>query len=643
MPLSPGELSDDEMSLRGSLESPVEAKASQSQPRSPDVPMASPGPSHAGPEAKGELSPTILASPGSPIAKGSRANRPPPPPPPSAQSPTTTATAFDQTRPPPPVPSGPPPTRRSTSQARLGTTAESEREGMNEEEVTEYDGDYDTDIASSARHKEALKSHARDSSQDDETLTEHDIARGTQSPPTRGAPPLPNPTLARETQHQPAPIQDVPLPQRSKDMPRAPPPLPPSRESTYKDYEGEYDPYRYDGPLSGAPSPSSEKSLPMQPLGNLRPEESSHEPYAFSRAPPTRPMPASPPSLPPQPPDSPKSDPRRSHDVGTRPAQTPRRSMDVGRASTDQAYIASDVDLAQDSKWYMQTPDAPPRALQGRNDVLCEIESSTNTKRGGKTTISKDVYVLYMDYSQTTITAIFDASKPDDVTLEQSHQRPPVPPRQDQLESAYNRFGAIILKPPSPSAASLTSKSSTSTPTSFSHLINTIVGDGTPQALITHLLQPLSHSVLLPVGQRAYGAVIYANLANASTTQQSDQIRPGDVVTFRNAKFAGHRGGLHTKYAIDVGKPDHVAVVIEWDGTKRKIRVLEQKGKDGKESKDAKDGSSSAGGGSGKVKEESYRMADLKSGEVRVWRVMGRDWVGWDSNGGTGEGGAAGG
>jgi myosin tail region-interacting protein MTI1 len=276
--------------------------------------------------------------------------------------------------------------------------------------------------------------------------------------------------------------------------------------------------------------------------------------------------------------------------------------MEVPRPSGELGFMAIDVDLNPSSQWYAQTPDVPPPSLQNRNDLLFEIESSTSSKRGGKTTISKDIYVLYMDYSQTVITASFDAADPTNVTLEQRHERPPPPPRQDQLEAASSQFGSHI-------ASSIPSKA------------NTTIGDGTPHALILSLLYPLSTSVLRPVGTRAYGAPVYSNLANAST-QQFDEIRPGDIVTFRNAKFAGHQGKFHTRYTVEVGKPDHVAVVADWDGTKKKIRVWEQRGKEG--GKEA---------GKAKVKEESYRVVDLKSGEVRVWRVMGRAWVGWE--GGT--------
>jgi uncharacterized protein YijF (DUF1287 family) len=111
--------------------------------------------------------------------------------------------------------------------------------------------------------------------------------------------------------------------------------------------------------------------------------------------------------------------------------------------------------------------------------------------------------------------------------------------------------------------------------------------------------------------------MVYANLGNAST-QQYDEIRPGDIVTFRNARFAGHKGSLHAKYSMDVGKPEHVAVVAEWDGTKKKIRALEQ-GRDLEKGKKPK------------VREESFKVGDLKSGEVMVWRVMPRTWVGWDA------------
>ena len=65
---------------------------------------------------------------------------------------------------------------------------------------------------------------------------------------------------------------------------------------------------------------------------------------------------------------------------------------------------------------------------------------------------------------------------------------------------------------------------------------------------------------------------------------------------------------------LEIGRHSaHMGPLAEWDGTKKKVRAWEQ----GREKN--------------KVKMESFRLGDLRSGEVRVWRIVGREWVGWDS------------
>ncbi|KAN0086475.1 hypothetical protein V8E54_000163 [Elaphomyces granulatus] len=119
-----------------------------------------------------------------------------------------------------------------------------------------------------------------------------------------------------------------------------------------------------------------------------------------------------------------------------------------------------------------------------------------------------------MDYSQTIINARFDrdARNPVDKLLQQRHEPPPNRPHQDQLENAHMQLGLKL-------------------------------------------------------------ALVYANLANASV-QQHDEIRAGDIVSFRNARFQGHRGTMHQKYPVEVGKP--YGIVVDWDGTKKKIHSWEQ-------------------------------------------------------------------
>lgn len=271
-----------------------------------------------------------------------------------------------------------------------------------------------------------------------------------------------------------------------------------------------------------------------------------------------------------------------------------RRSTDLNRISMETGYMANDVDLGQGTLWWTQ-PNGVPPVFQNRKDLLHESEESTTTKRGGKSITTKDLYVLFQDYSQTIISVRFDPSNPADAILEQRHEAPPSRLRQDQLEASYERFGRKV-------AEAVASKK------------DTVVGDGTPQGLITELLKPFPE-VLLPIGTRAYGALVYSNLANASTSQY-DEIRPGDIITLRNAKLQGKHGPMHAKYTTEVGGNGigHVGVVAEWDGTKKKVRAWEQ----GREKR--------------KVVLESYKLDDLRSGEVKIWRVMDRGWVGWEGS-----------
>ena len=488
-----------------------------------------------------------------------------------------------QHRAPPPPPPINAPSRRSLTGDKGMSPDEKRRQDQDDEEITEYEGDYDTDIASGAAHKDALKSHARASSQEDASIT--------------GETPLPNVTqVSREPASPEAPRAVPPpppsLPQRSKpqpDVPRAAPPPPPSFEQN-EDEIDEYDPYRYHSPVHGIPSSSKENAPPFADPATEEPDQVYTSPTPQHRRMPSAAQQQSSPSAAKNLSAQSHIDHRQSSEMH-RTSTTVRRSGDTTRPSGEH-FIASDIDLSLGG-WWAQ-PNLPPTPFQDRTDVIFEIDESSTSRRGGKKTVSKEVYVLFMDYSQTQISVQFEATEPYVATkLEQKHEPPPRSPRQDQLEAAHEKYGPQLAN---------TAKSKE----------NVTIGDGSPQALPYELISAIPDA-LPPVGPRAWGALIYTNFANA-TIQQYDEIRQGDLATFRNARFGGHRGPMKTKYSIEVGKPDHVGIVVDWDGSKKKLRVWEQ----GRESK--------------KVKVESFKLGDMKSGEVKVWRVMSRAWVGWEGN-----------
>ena len=386
-------------------------------------------------------------------------------------------------------------------------------------------------------------------------------------------------------------------------MDRPPPPVP-TRDVPLGE-EG-YDPYRY---------PETSRTVPpvpiVAPIPSVQEPEAMHEESSADELynPPSPPPRSSDRPLPPAPqecavPATPQL-PTTAQALG-RSSTDAHRSPAVGRRSTEQqgrpsgehgGQIAGDLNLSQDTPWWTASQPLPP-VLQSRNgiDLLSESEESSKSKRGGRKEITKDIYVLFMDYSQTVISARYDSQEPTDVALEQRHEPPPAKLRQDQLEAAWQRFGSRIAEV----AGNLGNSKKDS-----------VAGDGSPHSLPFELIKA-QRDALLPVGTRAYGALVYANLANAST-MQFDEIRKGDILTVRNARFEGHHGAMKTKYKTDYG-PNHVAIIEEWDGTRRAARAWEQ----GREKK-------------GGVRSEKFRLGDLRSGEVRVWRVVGRDWVGWDS------------
>ncbi|KAL8719235.1 MAG: hypothetical protein Q9225_003743 [Loekoesia sp. 1 TL-2023] len=534
--------------------------------------------------ASDETSPT---SPVTPSIAAKRSSRPPPIP---GSSPVVPPPNFENRAPPPPPPTSAPPSRVATGDMRAPPPIpKAPALHDSEEEVTEYEGDYDTDIASGASHKAALKSHAKEIAKDS------DLGDDSKNNALHhvGLPPLgPKSSVPSRAVPPPPPNQPPRGSRQSSDMPRAiPPPPPPPKELSPKDFEAEESDPDDRSALNQYPTPTADRRVPEEP----KPSQVDDQNDMYAASPPQRGVPPSPAmsssqfTSPPSLSATGRPGPRQSLEV-QRNSTSGRRSMEAARLSGDQGFIASEIDLAHGSQWWTQ-PNMPPPVLQKRRDVIYEVEDSTTNRRGGRQAVTRSVYVLYMDYSQTIIAAHFETRDPSEASLEQHHEPPPPRLRQDQLEDAHTRFGARI-------ADGANSKK------------ETIVGDGSPHALVLDLMSSLPDA-LRPVGVRAYGALVYTNLANASV-QQFDEIRSGDIVTFRNTKFQGHRGPVHSKYSVDIGKPDHVGIVVDWDGTKKKVRAWEQ----GRESK--------------KVKMESFKLGDMRSGEVKVWRVMPRQWVGWE-------------
>ena len=186
----------------------------------------------------------------------------------------------------------------------------------------------------------------------------------------------------------------------------------------------------------------------------------------------------------------------------------------------------------------------------------------------------------------------YDYVDPADFALKQWHKKPPPIPKQNQLEDFHVKYGAGIRL-------------------EAGRLQGNAVGGGGPYDFINKLFCSVP-GVLSPAGYRAYGALVYANNANKSV-QRNGEIRAGDILTFRNSLFGGN-GWPNNGDSMAVGRPDHAAVVVDWDAAREEVKAYEQ------------------GRVSNCVTLQSFKIGDLRCGEVKVWRAVGREWVGWDRN-----------
>lgn len=365
---------------------------------------------------------------------------------------------------------------------------------------------------------------------------------------------------------------------------QAPPQPPPTRTDSFTGSHARTQSYsnRHSTAAPPPPPPSSQHAPPPPPPGQQQQQQSpqmapqsvkSPEPttnsnrFSFRRA---------------------SSDLSRTH--SRKSSQAPRVSTSLPEQPEPEE-LPKTIDLKAEVESWWTTSAKVPQALLNRPDISYEIEEQELLKRGGKVIIVRDIYVLFPDYSQEVITVEFNPQDPyhKDTQIFKSKVLPPLSLRQEELESAYNAYGKNVLD--------LVLRSS-------SHGLS-----GTPNVGYVESVISRVDGALSPVGKNnAYGAIVYMNKNNA-TVRQFDEIRPGDIIRFTNARFQGHKGGLHQKYNSDF--PGRSAgIIYEYDTTKKKLRVYMSDEQ-------------------GKLRSESIRTNDLKTGEIKIFRVVGRDYVGW--------------
>ncbi|TRM64164.1 hypothetical protein BD626DRAFT_547867 [Schizophyllum amplum] len=138
--------------------------------------------------------------------------------------------------------------------------------------------------------------------------------------------------------------------------------------------------------------------------------------------------------------------------------------------------------------------------------------------------------------------------------------------------------------------------------TLFDKSKKTLIGDGSFHGFIAATLHEVPNAQA--VAPDAYGALVYVQ-AGPTVQKRVSEILPGDVVLLRDARLKGHKG--LTAYTLAVGQgEDVVGIVGEFEAKKSKVRVFQANQHVGQQT----------------VESVSYRLDDLKSGTIKVFRVL---------------------
>ncbi|KAG7919597.1 hypothetical protein KL905_003462 [Ogataea polymorpha] len=276
---------------------------------------------------------------------------------------------------------------------------------------------------------------------------------------------------------------------------------------------------------------------------------------------------------PPPPPPPPVAAPVQTDNTGSTVHSGLRSSLEIS-------------DYGSSSKWWLTK--SLPSELSGK-DVYYEVDSHEIRKRNGKTVVYLDYYIVNQDYSTKIWEMSYDAANPDKLAtfVETVREKPAT--NSTYLLEASRKYGAVAFQ-----------------------LSSSAVGSSKIQEdLVSWVFKQLPRDVMPAVGSKTFGATIYRNTNNVEINQL-DEIRPGDVLVVLKGRFEGHSSGpFHKSKTAELGfsgKP-YTAILAGFDPSKGKMKVIEQTAKG--------------------VQSGAYKLGDFKSGKIRIFRIVGRDYFGW--------------
>lgn len=243
-----------------------------------------------------------------------------------------------------------------------------------------------------------------------------------------------------------------------------------------------------------------------------------------------------------------------------------------------------------ESEW--ELPDIPSGGLdiESNNNDLLASWSADSTQYPSSPSLTKRVEPSTSPLqSPPAIVASPNISQ----IQSQPQQHESQPRSSEELMAVWGRIGVQVIE----SATELAEKSK-----------KTIVGDGSFAGFVDAVLRAVPNaqqpSKSAPGIPPTYGHIIYTQ-SGATVQRRITDIMPGDIIALYDAKLKGHKG-LQT-YHQHVGEQEPcVGVIQDFEPKKAKAKVLQ----------------ASQSVAHQAVDNVSYRLEDLKSGTVKIFRVL---------------------
>ncbi|KAH7586960.1 SH3 domain [Nakaseomyces glabratus] len=243
------------------------------------------------------------------------------------------------------------------------------------------------------------------------------------------------------------------------------------------------------------------------------------------------------------------------------------------------------VPFDSNATWWLEKK-IPHNLIDPKVKFTYEVDDHEIKKRLGEKWIIRDFYILFETLSQIVLTITFNAKNPQETVT--STQKYIAPPHFDssKLDAYASKYNNMIVQK-----------------------AHSLINSGS-QDFGASVLEDVYKSIIPVIGGRTFGIPLVNYKAQTQLeTESVKKVLPGDIMVIRKGVFEHHKK-IGKKEVVSVGQErSHIAVVTDYDFTKDKFRVIDLQ--------------------NGKVSQSSYKPHNMTTGRLKIFRVVGRDYIGW--------------